>query len=99
MLRIMCCGRPCFERLLQLLCSQTEHRKGCGRPCFERLLQLVCNIYIISIVVEDLVLKGYYNVGTKSFLHGIVVEDLVLKGYYNITAMIQFNIKLWKTLF
>ena len=39
---------------------------------------------IFSLVVEDLVLKGYYN-HEKLMLDGRhVVEDLVLKGYYNI---------------
>ena len=33
----------------------------CGRPCFERLLQLNLNGAMVNLVVEDLVLKGYYN--------------------------------------
>ena len=37
----------------------------------------------MNLVVEDLVLKGYYNVNSKVLSHDIVVEDLVLKGYYN----------------
>lgn len=41
MLRIICCGRPCFERLLQLISPPYMVRLCCGRPCFERLLQLV----------------------------------------------------------
>ena len=61
MLRIMCCGRPCFERLLQLSSY--------------RLLS--------SLVVEDLVLKGYYNHNIAILMVWLVVEDLVLKGYYN----------------
>ena len=34
-------------------------------------------------VVEDLVLKGYYNTFKYGCFSTKVVEDLVLKGYYN----------------
>ena len=34
-------------------------------------------------VVEDLVLKGYYNCLFAVIIRNGVVEDLVLKGYYN----------------
>ena len=34
--------------------------------------------------MEDLVLKGYYNIAFIILQTHIVVEDLVLKGYYNI---------------
>ena len=35
------------------------------------------------LVVEDLVLKGYYNSNSNVSSASFVVEDLVLKGYYN----------------
>ena len=38
----------------------------------------------ISKVVEDLVLKGYYNSKHVNNFNVVVVEDLVLKGYYNV---------------
>ena len=34
-------------------------------------------------VVEDLILKGYYNKFNAQPLFTVVVEDLILKGYYN----------------
>ena len=37
----------------------------------------------MDIVVEDLVLKGYYNIHIYGLHIDHVVEDLVLKGYYN----------------
>ena len=33
--------------------------------------------------MEDLVLKGYYNITGRTDITSLVVEDLVLKGYYN----------------
>mgnify|MGYP004688341361 CR=1 FL=1 len=77
MLRIMCCGRPCFERLLQLS-TKTK---------------------FFSEVVEDLVLKGYYNHFGLLLIKLLVVEDLVLKGYYNVCGQIPHSTTLWKTLF
>ena len=61
MLRIICCGRPCFEGLLQLFWLYNKKHLRCGRPCFEGLLQRVSLSFVSIIVVEDLVLKGYYN--------------------------------------
>ena len=83
MLRIMCCGRPCFERLLQLI-----KRKGAIVNVVEDLvLKGYYNSFVIIIllcfVVEDLVLKGYYNQFWMPHGKQYVVEDLVLKGYYN----------------
>ena len=37
---------------------------SCGRPCFEGLLQRFWFYIHLRNVVEDLVLKGYYNIRT-----------------------------------
>ena len=39
--------------------------------------------------MEDLVLKGYYNIACGSSLLLQVVEDLVLKGYYNVNSKVS----------
>ena len=83
MLRIMCCGRPCFERLLQRKSLASKYLKSCGRPCFERLLQhtkeynkdtFSCGRPCFERLLQQPAMWNYHNV---------VVEDLVLKGYYN----------------
>ena len=77
--------------MLQIIC--------CGRPCFEGLLQHnIVQIYFL-LVVEDLVLKGYYNSFVIIIIVCFVVEDLVLKGYYNCSVSYNIFCKLWKTLF
>ena len=40
-------------------------------------------IVAVLIVVEDLVLRGYYNSLLTLLMSAVVVEDLVLRGYYN----------------
>ena len=71
----------------------------CGRPCFEGLLQQIPSTSIGNNVVEDLVLKGYYNSYPVNALSSCVVEDLVLKGYYNCISNAVHISELWKTLF
>ena len=41
--------------------------------------------------MEDLVLKGYYNVLEYRKQSTFVVEDLVLKGYYNIKSNVLLH--------
>ena len=77
------CGRPYFEGLLQHSSLSFCCLLSCGRPYFEGLLQQQQFKGRQAQVVEDLVLKGYYNIAPVIWEFGLVVEDLVLKGYYN----------------
>ena len=61
MLSTIGCGRPYFEGLLQHLQVCFQHILRCGRPYFEGLLQQQQFKGRQAQVVEDLVLKGYYN--------------------------------------
>ena len=59
---IQSCWRPYFERLLQLFRGLFGGRNCCWRPYFERLLQPLVIFALLKSVVEDLILKGYYNI-------------------------------------
>ncbi len=53
----------------------------------------------VVVVVEDLILKGYYNHSHTGNFVNFVVEDLILKGYYNSYVKRKNKSVLWKTLF
>ena len=81
--KIAGCWRPHFEGLLQQMVQRLWTTESCWRPHFEGLLQHCQYTSEIFVVVEDPILRGYYNSSMKVPLPQTVVEDPILRGYYN----------------
>ena len=56
---------------------------SCWRPHFEGFSQLKIRNLIYLIVVEDPILRGYYNYFVTNVSLLIVVEGPILRGYHN----------------